>query len=676
MGRVGLSWEQRERRTCVCEPLRALGPQLGHFISRNLDVLSETKRDMSVRAVEDRFSLRSVVAEETASKPLVLVQTPLTGNDFSSTPAPKNGLKFDFSKLQKSAPKPSPSKIAEASLMESGKIPMSQSLKNPFAHNESSRADVMRLTAVVEDLNARLKKVTDKANHAEVQLQRAYTSLVAERNSANERTKSFNAQLGSARALEAQLREELAKSAKSATNVVQMPQQQKFEAAVAAAVAADDAVEKTQKEMEVLREKLASRDSEAVELEAQVADFQAKLATRDADAQRLEDEIATVGTQLASKDDETKQLEAQVVEFKQQVVEMSARMVELERQILVAKQELADAKNAEFDAAQVAAEAALAETAEVAEPALGEPAEPAEPVAAAEPAEPVEAAEPAEPALGEPVGTAEPALGEPALGEPVEPAEPVEVGEVGEAAEPADPAVPTVDPVDPIVEAPQPVLAPPKYLDPVKMHTRYNKLKDAYIKVSSIIEAIKEQGIVTDDYDKLVATRDKLYTKAKKIKTTYETVFGAAEPESVVEFSGKECFTDVDTQAAVQKLSSMDYSPTGDAPTPPKNCLVSFAREMAQTGIFGGALHAGELDLQLDIGACRIDQMTIDGEAVEPTESNDAKNDMVNAVVMDIKRLLRAVDADNKLFNKVLLERAGVQNQAPLQNVPQETQAY
>ena len=164
--------------------------------------------------------------------------------------------------------------------------------------------------------------------------------------------------------------------------------------------------------------------------------------------------------------------------------------------------------------------------------------------------------------------------------------------------------------------------------------------------------------------------------KAKKIKTTYETVFGAAEPESVVDFSGKECFTNVDTQAAVEKLSCMAYSPTGDAPNPPRNCVVSFAREMAQTGIFGGALHAGELDLQLDVGACRIGQMTINGEVVEPTDGVDAKNDMVNAVVVDIKRLLRAVDADNKMFNQVQLERAGVQNQAPLQNVPEETPAY
>lgn len=38
-------WEpvvgERESRTCVCEPLCALRPQLAHFISRNLDVLSK-----------------------------------------------------------------------------------------------------------------------------------------------------------------------------------------------------------------------------------------------------------------------------------------------------------------------------------------------------------------------------------------------------------------------------------------------------------------------------------------------------------------------------------------------------------------------------------------------------------------------------------------------------------
>ena len=43
---------------------------------------------MSVRAVESRFNLRTMVAEETASRPLVLTQTPDTGLFSQSIPSP------------------------------------------------------------------------------------------------------------------------------------------------------------------------------------------------------------------------------------------------------------------------------------------------------------------------------------------------------------------------------------------------------------------------------------------------------------------------------------------------------------------------------------------------------------------------------------------------------------
>ena len=58
---------------------------------------------MSVRTIDTRFNLRTVVEAETASIPLVLTQAPASGlfSNTSTPPKPKGpGIKFDFGQLK------------------------------------------------------------------------------------------------------------------------------------------------------------------------------------------------------------------------------------------------------------------------------------------------------------------------------------------------------------------------------------------------------------------------------------------------------------------------------------------------------------------------------------------------------------------------------------------------
>jgi len=511
---------------------------------------------MSVRAVEDRFSLRTVVAEETASKPLVLVQTPLTGNDFSTKRATKPGLKFDFSQLKKTAPMQSSEKVAAIALMDSGRIPMNTPLKNPFGHtNDASRADVMRLTAVVEDLNIRLKKSIEKANAAETQLKQTQIAFIAERSSVGEKMKSMSAQLGSARAVETQLRDELSKTSKSLE--VQKASIPKFEAAVAAAVAADGVADKSQKEVERLKEQLAISEQ---------------------DVKRLGDEV---------------------VSFQEQNAEMSSKVVDLERQVASAKQELHNAKEA-----QVKAVSELSETTERVK----------------------------------------------ALEISVQPTSCCPNCDTKENSEPLVDTV--VEMVKPSSTEPQ---LPPSFPDPIKMHARYNRLRDAVNELTSVIESMKASDKLGDDLNELISKRDELYSRAKDLKLRYETIFGAAEPESVVELSGDEKFSTIDTNEEVKEIDEISYAPEGDAPSPHMNYVISFAREMSQSCPLGGAFDFGSLDSGACIGSLFVNPITVGGEVVEPTEGHDATKDMVDAVVRDLTKYLQDVKARDAVLDALMV---------------------
>ena len=112
---------------------------------------------MSIRPQEaSRFSLRAVVAEEALEeRKFVLNGIVHTPKQTSVQASGGKGLRFDFSSLQKKTP--------AADEAQRGK-PFIAPMKNAFdVSNESSKADVMRLTIMVEDLNSRVKKASERA---------------------------------------------------------------------------------------------------------------------------------------------------------------------------------------------------------------------------------------------------------------------------------------------------------------------------------------------------------------------------------------------------------------------------------------------------------------------------------------------------------------------------------
>lgn len=136
--------------------------------------------------------------------------------------------------------------------------------KNAFGHSfVDKQADVMRLTAVVEDLNARLKNANQKSTLVESQLQRAQMSIVAERASSVEKIRDISAQLGDAHNTEAQLRTEISIVSRAATaHKDTIP---KLEAAVAAAAVANEISKKTSQENDDLQKQISEQISKSEE---------------------------------------------------------------------------------------------------------------------------------------------------------------------------------------------------------------------------------------------------------------------------------------------------------------------------------------------------------------------------------------------------------------------------
>lgn len=520
------------------------------------------KQVMSIRAVEGRFNLRSVVEEETSSRPLVLVQTPQPDSPFGQNTPAKSGLKFDFSSIQKSQ---TPTARA-ASIPENKPVQIAQNLKNPFGHSfDSNRADVMRLTAVVDDLNTRLKKSNEKVAFAESQLQRVQLSLVAERASANDKLRSMSTQLGASHSMEAQLRSELANASKAAAaHNASIP---KFEAAVAAAVAADEAVEKSKRELGGLKEQLKEQTAE---------------------------------TQKAVQELER---------FKEINAESLSRIAELERQFL-------DAQESEKNAVQE--RDALSESLRSATEKMN--------------------AVTMDDAVGccpkcDSVVPPSSAVGEVVVEKPV--------------MESMEDDLP-----DPDTKSAPTIAATPTYPDPIKMHARYNRLRDAVLKVSSCISAIEQGQAENEHLDDLVSKRDELYRRAKELKLRYDTIFGAAEPTSVVELSPPS----VDLSSVEAVVDDFSFFPEGDAPNPPCTYVVSFAREMSQSCPLGGAFDLGSYDSTPSIGTSLVAPITSNGQLKEsePTEGHDAQNEMVTAVVADLTEFLKdAKRRDDELQNLI-----------------------
>lgn len=246
---------------------------------------------MSIRPSEaSRFSLRAVVAEEP------LEERKFVLNGIVHTPKPASakdgggkGLRFDFSSLQQKKPA-----TDEA---QRGK-PFIAPMKNAFdVSNESSKADVMRLTIMVEDLNSRVKKASERAATAETQLQKTQIALMTERNNSASRIKAVSAELASARATESHLRAELSSAASKASK--QALKVDKFESAVASALAADKSVEATKKQMEALKVDVASSKQRVDMMTSELIEMHSKNSVANASVDELKSKVAAAEKELS-----------------------------------------------------------------------------------------------------------------------------------------------------------------------------------------------------------------------------------------------------------------------------------------------------------------------------------------------------------------------------------------
>ena len=155
---------------------------------------------MSVRVPDGRFNLRQLVGGEEA--PLHAAEEPLEMPERAPVSLGKfSGLKFDFSSLQKAGLREAPFPVAAKP---TGPV----QLRNAFDANKD-HADVIRLSVLVDDLTARLRKATERVAAAEAQLQKTHSALVTERHNAAIKAASVDAELGAAKATHEKLRAEV-----------------------------------------------------------------------------------------------------------------------------------------------------------------------------------------------------------------------------------------------------------------------------------------------------------------------------------------------------------------------------------------------------------------------------------------------------------------------------------
>lgn len=251
---------------------------------------------MSVRPREvgeaaSRFSLRSALAPAAAPlRPPAAAQQPAQLKFTLNVPrapaaAPETALKLNFAQqLSKPAARP--------------------------AANGHSQADVMRLTAVVDDLTKRLKGAQGKLEATECQLNRTQQALSAERQNAVQKVAGLNADLVSAHANEQKLRADLAaRPAKAALST------DNFMASVGSVLEQEQRAETAERESASLGASIEGLKAEKTVLESEIA--KVKELREAALAEKLEVEETLKNTRLQAEEvrAELKGLAAQVAEM-------------------------------------------------------------------------------------------------------------------------------------------------------------------------------------------------------------------------------------------------------------------------------------------------------------------------------------------------------------------------
>ena len=366
--------------------------QVQRFHKSNPADLEQKKNGMSIRTVDtESFSLRAVVNRETNPVPLQLSATgENSAYSFSSVGANvkqslSNGktLKFDFTTLQQKAQPTQPTQQLKtpAIFARIGKpavdAPSSAipgKLRNAFDAKESGRVEVAKLKGMVEELNLKVKKLTERAAAAESNAQRASQMVLVERQETASKIKASRDELSISHKAEAALRAELSKVQKVATSLVS---HEKLQAAVSVAVKADQRYETLEKEVKELRasvseqnainevvtedlmgtqEKCASLGETHSVLEekhkAMIASNAALRLVSKAAVEKATAERDTAVAQLSAAVDKLAVVEEEVTTLRAKVEEVSCHHVDRDGEIEVKKKE---EEEEEGDPSQVAA---------------------------------------------------------------------------------------------------------------------------------------------------------------------------------------------------------------------------------------------------------------------------------------------------------------------------------
>lgn len=156
----------------------------------------------------------------------------------------------------------------------------------------STKADVMRLTAYVDELTNRIKKTQSKLEQTEAQLTRTSHVLCQERQVSDMALKGYQKDIAQAHEIEAKLRADIA-TTKKRTSV----HDSAFMASVGSALASDEQIRVQQRNLQELETKVSAMGEFKVKLEAEIA----KLTSLHESAQKELEEMRTAREEHAAK---------------------------------------------------------------------------------------------------------------------------------------------------------------------------------------------------------------------------------------------------------------------------------------------------------------------------------------------------------------------------------------
>lgn len=554
---------------------------------------------MSQRVVDSGFNLRSLLQEKldshhSHSLPVTLSKASTVSSVASVQQQP--ALKFDFSSLKNTSSVSVASTSAPPLLQDAmASFRLNMPVARQFASspvNKSGLSEVMRLSAVVDDLSARLKKANDRATLANAQVHQAQAAMLAERSAATDKLNAAHAQLNASRSNEMKLKAEAGRLANAPPS-----KSPDFSSAVSAAIATEDARSKLIQEKERYKSMLQESEDAVASLKKHMELEKAEEMNKQRLAvQKGEETVESLKANLALTEAVNVELlkKNECLEIKcckscdenmrltTEASGMASRMSELSNMHSKALEELASAKG-DVEVAQCERQAALEE------------------LSIAQAAEESNKAE--------------------AL-----------------AAEHVENAAVSATP-----QAPKTLT--PRGVDPVKMHEKYEKLRSSIALLSKRIMKLELEDDSKECAIKLKIKRDDLYMAAVNLKRRYDTMFGAIEPVSVVQVSGDESFFEESIVVSQQDPCAQRCRSQGSPPDSSETYKVSFARDMASQCVLGSAEAISDCCIGIAMYTVCNDQLGAEVSAPDeqtPTEGRDASEEMVNAIVQDLTAFLKA----------------------------------